>query len=96
MDNQLSDSEIIAALGGPTRVARMVKVKPPSVVSWASQGIPDGRLIELAARIERVLPGRFSRQARWPERYAEIWPELAEVSPNRAPVASAQAQAAHG
>ncbi len=84
----ITDSEIIQLLGGPTCVARLLGIKPPSVQGWLETGIPDGRLIELAAQIEIKSEGRFSRVARWPDRYASIWPELAS-----APASQAQATA---
>jgi hypothetical protein len=37
------DSEIIDRLGGTAEVARLCKVKPPSVSEWRSTGIPDAR-----------------------------------------------------
>lgn len=82
----ITDHEIIQVLGGPTSVARMLGIKPPSVQGWLETGIPEGRLIELGAQIEVKSGGRFSRIARWPERYAVIWPELAQ-----APASPAQA-----
>ena len=72
----ITDREIIELLGGPAAVARRVGCKTPSVSGWLSDGIPEGRLIELAAEIERRAPDRFSRRARWPLRCAEIWPDL--------------------
>jgi hypothetical protein len=73
----MTPAEIIKLLDGPTAIARMLDISAPSVCDWAVKGIPDGRLIELAARIEARSGGRFSRKRQWPERYAEIWPELA-------------------
>lgn len=88
--SDISDREIIALLGGPAAVARMVKVRPPSVQGWLVDGIPEGRLIELAAEIERRAPGRFSRRARWPDRCHLIWPDLA---PSAVEAANEAAQA---
>jgi DNA-binding transcriptional regulator YdaS (Cro superfamily) len=82
--NQISDKEIIALLGGATAVARLVKVRPPSVQGWMVDGIPEGRLIELAAEIERRAPERFSRRSRWPDRCHLIWPDLADPAPTTA------------
>jgi hypothetical protein len=82
----MTDSEIISCLGGVTSVARMLRIKPPSVSGWMETGIPEGRLIELAAQIEKVSGGKFSRVGRWPDRYAFYWPELAST-----PAHSAQA-----
>ena len=78
----MSGDEIIELLGGTNAVAEMVGVRPPSVSEWRKTGIPESRLIELAASIERKAPDRFSRKAHWPSRYAVIWPELAQSSPD--------------
>lgn len=84
----ITDSEIIHLLGGPTNVARSLGIKPPSVQGWLETGIPEGRLIELAAQIEVKSNGRFSRMLQWPERYALIWPELAPALANTAQAAT--------
>lgn len=76
----MNDVEIIKALGGVTAVARLLGIKPPSVHDWLKDGIPEGRLVELAAEIERVTGGKFSRRARWPEKFAFYWPELAQIT----------------
>lgn len=73
----MTDTEIIALLGGVTAVARLLDIKPPSVHGWLDSGIPEGRLRELAAHIESKSQGRFTRRARWPDKYAFYWPELA-------------------
>lgn len=90
----ITDREIIALLGGPAAVARMVKVRPPSVQGWLLDGIPEGRLIELAAEIERRAPDRFSRRERWPDRCHLIWPDLAAIPLRAANEAAEQRQAA--
>ncbi len=73
----VKDSEIIELFGGPTALARFLGIKPPSVHRWIEGGIPELRLIELAAEIERRSNGRFSRRERFPGRFQQIWPELA-------------------
>jgi DNA-binding transcriptional regulator YdaS (Cro superfamily) len=73
----MNDAEIIKLLGGPTQVARLLCIKPPSVHAWLESGIPDGRLVELGAEIERLSGGRFLRRERWPDKYTFYWPELA-------------------
>jgi hypothetical protein len=83
----MNASEIIRALDGVTAVARMLKIKPPSVQGWLKSGIPDGRLIELAARIEVKSNGRFTRRSQWPDDYEFIWPELAQAPDNKAQAA---------
>lgn len=47
---------LIDELGGPAAVARMVGVKPPSVVEWRKRGIP----AERCAAIERGVAGRVT------------------------------------
>lgn len=90
--NTLSDREIITILGGPASVARLVRVRAPSVQGWLTSGIPEGRLIELAAEIEKRAPDRFSRRTRWPERYQLIWPELADAPTPDHPRATQRAE----
>ena len=83
---KLTDSEIIKLLGGITVVARMLDIKPPSVHAWLKDGIPDSRLVALAAQIELKSGGRFSRKQHWPEKFAIYWPELALAVLSAAPV----------
>lgn len=73
---QLTPTEIIDLLGGTAEVARMLEISMPSVSDWRKNGIPEPRLIELGAEIERRSGGAFSRAAHWPQKYARIWPEL--------------------
>lgn len=40
---RMDDSKIIDALGGTTEVARLCKVRPPSVSGWRVNGIPAAR-----------------------------------------------------
>lgn len=77
----MTATEIIQLLGGVTATARLLGIKPPSVHKWLQEGIPDSRLIELAGQIEIKSQGRFTRKERWPDRYADIWPELAVSQP---------------
>lgn len=51
----MSKRDLIADLGGPTAVARMCGVKPPSVMDWRRRGIPADR----CPAIERETGGRF-------------------------------------
>jgi hypothetical protein len=83
----MNDSEIIQLLGGVTAVARMLDIKPPSVHAWLETGIPEGRLRDLAAQIEIKSHGQFTRRARWPEKFAFYWPELANLAPQEAQAA---------
>jgi len=48
--------EIIKALGGPTKVAALIGIKPPSVCEWRDKtAIPAASLHKLAPHIERVM-----------------------------------------
>lgn len=88
----MDSAEIIKLLGGVTEVARLLAIKPPSVHAWLTAGIPEYRLIELAAYLEAKSGGSFSRRARWPERYKFIWPELADGHTPDAPQTPAGAE----
>lgn len=95
---QMTDSEIIHALGGITAVARLLEIKPPSVHAWLENGIPEGRLRELAPQIEIKSNGRFSRVQRWPDKFSFYWPELAQGLTTQAQAATenvAEQGAAH-
>lgn len=48
-------SELIATLGGPTAVARMLGIKPPSVIGWRGR-IPAERCPDL----ERAVAGKLT------------------------------------
>lgn len=74
MRRTLNDSELIDRLGGTAVVARMLRIKPPSVHEWRSSGIPKQRLIQLGAEIEKS-----AGMKRWdlrPDDWHRIWPEL--------------------
>lgn len=70
----MTSSEMIDALGGPTAVARLLNIKPPSVHGWRAAGIPDDKLIRLAPILERQ--GHVTRRQLFPNDWASIWPEL--------------------
>ncbi|MGC4075439.1 MAG: YdaS family helix-turn-helix protein [Rubrivivax sp.] len=72
-----SSSDFIRLLGGTASVARRAGAKPASVSEWHHRGIPEGRLIQLAAAIEQ-----HGGPRRWqlrPEDWHFIWPELIGV-----------------
>jgi hypothetical protein len=48
---------IIDALGGTAEVARLCRVKPPSVSEWRTNGIPTARLLYL----QLLRPDLFQR-----------------------------------
>ncbi|NMK45542.1 hypothetical protein [Achromobacter sp. Bel] len=55
MDTKHPDSEIIDGLGGTAAVARLCKVKDPSVSEWRKNGIPSARRMYL----ETIQPDAF-------------------------------------
>lgn len=74
MDN-LTASEIIDRLGGTTEVARICRIKPPSVSEWRASGIPPARrqFLELlrpeafagsrVAAVQQLVDSRMSKRA---------------------------------
>jgi DNA-binding transcriptional regulator YdaS (Cro superfamily) len=74
---EINHPDIIETLGGITAVANRLGIKPPSVSGWIADGkngIPEGRLIELGADIERA--GLHRRWDLRPNDWHVIWPEL--------------------
>lgn len=84
----MTDTEIIATLGGVTAVANLLGIKPPSVHAWIEDGIPEVRLIQLAGQIESKSAGRFTRRDRWPDKFSFYWPELAATQSNQSRAAT--------
>ena len=67
-------SELIATLGGPTAVARMLGIKAPSVIGWAGRVPPDR-----CPAIERAQGGRVTCEVmrpdvRWTRVPDPTWP----------------------
>ena len=67
-------SELIATLGGPTAVARMLGIKAPSVIGWAGRVPPDR-----CPAIERATDGRVTcetlrQDVRWVRVPDPAWP----------------------
>ncbi len=54
---------VIEDLGGPAAVARLVNVKPPSVIEWRRRGIPSDRCPDL----ERASAGKHTCEAMRPD-----------------------------
>lgn len=69
-----TSSELIDRLNGPAAVAKLLGIKPPSVVAWRSNGIPDDKLMRLAPICEQR--GIATRQELFPRDWQQIWPEL--------------------
>lgn len=89
-----SHASLIASLGGVTAVAQKLGIKPPSVSGWIEDGrdgIPRGRLIELAAEIERV--AGVPRWQLFPDDWHAIWPELVKAK-GAPPVPAAEQEGA--
>lgn len=94
--------EIVSMLDGPNAAGRFFDVSPPSVIGWLrASAIPEGRLIERAAELEKAYPERFNRKAQWPHKFEKIWPELAaatapEIKPEQPPAQQIRAATAIG
>ena len=69
-------TKLFSILGGPTKIAKICGISVPSVSMWQRTGVPQDRLIYLAAEIEKVTEGEITRQKLFPETYKFIWPEL--------------------
>lgn len=88
----MDHNAVIDLLGGTSQVARLVRTRAASVSEWRRVGIPDGRLIELAAEIERRGGPR-----RWhlrPDDWHRIWPELVGAEGAPPPPVDQQQEAA--
>lgn len=46
---ELTPSQIVQALGGPSEVARLNGITPSAVSQWITNGIPSARLLYLKA-----------------------------------------------
>ena len=64
---RLNDDQIIALLGGVTKVAKMCEVSLPAVSQWKSSGIPKDKLMFLAAALEDKSHGLITRQNLFPK-----------------------------
>ncbi len=67
-------STLIATLGGPTAVARMLGIKPPSVIGWNGRVPPDR-----CPTIERATAGKVTCEelrpdVRWQRLPDPAWP----------------------
>ncbi|WP_184064500.1 MULTISPECIES: YdaS family helix-turn-helix protein [unclassified Paraburkholderia] len=79
-------TQLIRLLGGPTAVARLLDIRPPSVTAWKTSGINPGRVAELAIATGRIVKSKADLR---PDRWHEIWPELIDTpsSPTPQPTA---------
>jgi DNA-binding transcriptional regulator YdaS (Cro superfamily) len=72
----MENNEIINLLGGTSKVSRMCSVSPAAVCQWRKKGIPKDRLIFVAALIERLSEGKYTRKQMFPDSWQDIWIEL--------------------
>jgi DNA-binding transcriptional regulator YdaS (Cro superfamily) len=72
----MENNEIITILGGTGKVAKLCNVSPPAVAQWRKNGIPKDRLIFVAALIEKLSEGKYTRKQMFPETWQDIWIEL--------------------
>jgi DNA-binding transcriptional regulator YdaS (Cro superfamily) len=72
----MENNEIINLLGGTSKVSRLCGVSPASVSQWRKKGIPKDRLIFVAALIEKLSEGKYTRKQMFPESWQDIWIEL--------------------
>ena len=76
MTLKLSEHALLQLLGGTGKVAKMCDVEPAAVSQWRKNGIPAGKFILLAARIEKESHGLVTRQDMFPTNWYLIWPEI--------------------
>jgi hypothetical protein len=72
----MENNEIINLLGGTSKVSRMCGVTAAAVCQWRKKGIPKDRLIFVAALIERLSEGKYTRKQMFPNTWQDIWIEL--------------------
>jgi DNA-binding transcriptional regulator YdaS (Cro superfamily) len=68
--------EIIRALGGTSKVAKLCGISMPSVSQWKKNGIPSDKMIFLAAKLEKETEGKITRKQLFPDTWMDIWTEL--------------------
>ncbi|MDE2420903.1 MAG: hypothetical protein KGO49_06960 [Gammaproteobacteria bacterium] len=75
----MNDVDLINSLGNCSAVARLLKIKPPSVSEWKRRGtIPIDKRIRLAVIAEDR--GITTRKELFPDSYQEIWIELRHIN----------------
>lgn len=72
----MTNSEIINVLGGTAKVAKLCGVSPPAVSMWRNNGIPQDKMIFLAAGLEKATGGQVTRKQLFPDTWQDIWTEL--------------------
>jgi DNA-binding transcriptional regulator YdaS (Cro superfamily) len=69
-------TEIIDCLGGTFAVAKICQISPPAVSQWRNNGIPQDKMIFLAASLEKASDGKYTRKQMFPSTWQDIWVEL--------------------
>lgn len=72
----MNSTEIITCLGGTTKVAKLCSVSVPAVSQWKINGIPQDKMIYLAASLEKATEGKITRKQLFPHDWQNIWVEL--------------------
>jgi len=72
----MNTNEIIRLLGGTSKVARMCGVTAAATCQWRKKGIPKDRLIFVAATLEQLSDGKYTRKQMFPDTWQQIWSEL--------------------
>ncbi len=76
MKIKMVDAQIIDLLGGAIKVSKQMDVSVQAVHKWKREGIPAGKLVMMAAQIEKESHGLVTRKDLFPQSYQVIWPEL--------------------
>lgn len=58
----INSKEIINALGGTSKVAKIFNITMPSVTGWKSKGIPLARLMYLEVKYPHLFPKKSKRK----------------------------------
>lgn len=69
-------NELFSILGGPTKIAKLCGISVPAVSQWRTTGVPQDRLVFLAAEIEKQTESKICRKTLFPNQWMQIWPEL--------------------
>jgi DNA-binding transcriptional regulator YdaS (Cro superfamily) len=72
----MTNNEIIQILGGTSKIAKLCGVSPAAACQWRKKGIPKDRLVFIAATLEKLTNGEFSRKVEFPDTYNMIWTDL--------------------